>query len=617
MQISSGDQQCRYLPTVGTQTASFSPFGDVLKRFGITLSQDCSLEDMVSAGWVRPSLREVLPRAAFDAWRDYPSLSMNGWDDCHEGDRWALSLYSDALAGPTPRRSGDWWTHFLDDPADPLAQAARGNSIDSAAPDALPAAFLHAHSGREIRPWLDYFAYWQVFPIAEILDALTCTVRLSERAVAAARDNLPVAQRFARARVHSIVRKWEGRRATFEWLSRVRTVLGATVAADRSWNDVDAALRSVVDSLGLTVERMLQDLRDTLLVMWREGQHRSVPTDRGREWLRGLLRQEIQYVVTVIERLTGEAVDFLDTRWYDARQAHEWTCLVEALPLEEELARRDFPHGATMYLRKYAGSMPNAAVPDEDGLRGMLTRHWLKNRPLRRFVLAFDRLHRELAGEQLMHSEGLVHAAERIEQFLLTVLHAERFLSLIYRERKQVTEYPEVRKLANDALNHVLNHFGVNKHGVGQAALARTQELMAERAMLHDLGQAAGLRLVVPTEVKSGSDAADHLVASFVNLVIARNYAAHHDALDTDLIYPDEGEPDQHPGHRDVRLIRRRPPWRVAHGLPTRGRAAHPSAGHTNSSGHAKAARGQWCPAGIACAPCSPATAPWPASTSG
>lgn len=552
MNISSGDLRCRYLAAVGTQTATFSPFGDLLKKFGLALPKDCSLERFVISGWVRPALRVALPRAAFEAWHDYPCLSMHGWEDCPESDRWALSLYADAMSGPVPRRVGDWWTHFLDDPTDALAQAARANSIDAAASAALPPIFRHPHADREIRPWLDYFAYWQMFPIAEIIDTLTCTVRLTDEAVAAAQDALPTMQRFAHGRIQAIVNKWEGRRAAFEWLSRMRTVFGASVTSGRSWDEVDVALHSVAGAIGLTAETMKDDIRDILLVMWRECRHTNIPSGPKRESLRGLLRQEIQYAVTVVERLTGEPIDFLDPRWHDARQTHEWSCLVEALPLEEELARRDFPDDASMYLRKYMGQMPRAVVPDADGLRDMLTRHWHKNRPLRRFVLAFDRLHRELGGEQLMLSEGVVHAAERIEQFLLTVLHAERVLSLVYRNRKQVAEYPEVRKLAKDTLNHVLNHFGISKNGVGQTALARTQELMNERAMLHDLGSHNALRLVAPTEVQTGSDPADHLVASFVNVVIARNYAAHHDALDGDLIYPGEEDPDQHPGHQTL-----------------------------------------------------------------
>jgi hypothetical protein len=545
MKISSVDQRCRYVPAVGTQTANSSPFGDVLKKkYGITLPAECSLERMVTAGWVRPVLRVALPRCAFDAWRNYPEFPSEGWQDCPEADRWALDLYATAMSGARPGRNGEWWVHFLDDPADPLALITRAHAKDPSDRAALPPVFRHAHTNREIRPWWDFFAYWQVFPVAETLDALTCTILLTDDVGATVTNGLPVCQSFAQAEVQAISRKWEERRAAFEWLSRMRTVLGASAVANRPWSDVSTAFRRVADSMKLTADQMKNDIRATLLVMWREWSDQRSRLAREYPALRELLRQEIQCAIFLLEQLTGEPTDFLDAHWYDARrQPNDWSNLIDALPLEQELARRDFPDLASMYLKKHAALLPRGAIPDADGLRALLANRWRDNRPLRRFVLAFDRLHRELTGEHLMASETVIRAAECIEQFLLTVLHTERVLSSIYRKRKQASKYPSLRELLRDTLNHVLQHLGLSSYSVDKTHWEKWEK----RAKLHDLPKA--LPVVDPGDVNSGCDTVDRLVTSFANFLIARNYAAHHDALDADLIYPSKADPGQHAGH--------------------------------------------------------------------
>ena len=147
-----------------------------------------------------------------------------------------------------------------------------------------------------------------------------------------------------------------------------------------------------------------------------------------------------------------------------------------------------------------------------------------------------------------MDSESVIRRAERIEQFNLTLMHAERVLSLEYRERRQETRYPEIRKLAKDTLNHLLCRWLLTKGTVSRIAQQRTQELLAQHAMLHDLDPQQGLPLVSPSDIASGSNSADHAAAMLINFVIARNYAAHHDAVDAELVYPTDDDADKHPG---------------------------------------------------------------------
>lgn len=539
MQLSSGDLNCRYLAAPGTQADGASPFGARLGQLGLRLPADCPLERMVAGGWLLPALRVPLPRRALEAWEDYPNLSMYGSERCPADERWALELYARSMSGPFPPGQGEWWTHPLDDFSCPLTAAVRAHSLDLAEPVDLPPSFQHARGGRVVRPWLDFFAYWQAFHVSDLLDAITCVVRLTE-APRALRGEAWAAT--LDSRVGRVTRKWEARRSAFEWLSKVRTAIGASVLAGRPW---DEAVRLVAAREQLTVQRMMGDVRDVLLVLWQEW-----ADDRGRALakpmaLRELLRQEIEYAVEALRCVGGAPVDFLDPHWHDARHHREWASLIDALPREAELARRDFAQHAHLYLGSIAGALPSA-LPDVAGLDALVRGHWSSNRPLRRLAVALSRLQRELPGERLMDAEHVIRSTERIEQFLLVVLHGERVLSHVHRKRTGRVDYPEVRALAKDTLNHVLGHRGLHG-GVGAAAQARAKQLMKDRAQLHELDARAGLQLVGAAEVGTGSELADHLVAAFVNLVIIRNYAAHHDALDAELIFPGD-DPDKHPG---------------------------------------------------------------------
>lgn len=546
MKLDSSDQRCRYQHAPGSQDVG-SAFVARLKKCGIELPRSLPLERIITLGWVTPVLRVGLPESAFRSWQNFPELSMNGIDECPDEDQWALSLYARAILSPPSRDRPNWWVYFLDDPDDPLAQAARANTLDPSEPGELPPAFRHSHQNQEIRPWMDYFAYWQVFELADYMFSMTCTLPITEDLADVVGRSLETWLTFAEGKTQSLDRKWQGRRPAFEWLSRMRTVLGS-VTHNHTWDDIDTALRAVAERLSLTPEQMQRDIRDTLLVMWQDWTGRFSPLTRQHATLLELLRQEIEYAVFYLERLTGQPTDFLDEFWYDARQRHEWACLIDALPREEELARRGFPRTALMYLQRYGTAIPQIGTLNAENLRKLLSDNWQRSRPLRRFALAVHRLHKELGGEDLMDSDSVIRGAERIEQFNLILMHAERVLSLEFRERNKATKYPDIRKLAKDTLNHLLCRWSLTKGSVSRTAQQHAQDLLEQHAMLHDFDPQQGLPLVSPDDIASGSDTADHAAAMLVNFVIARNYAAHHDAVDAELVYPTEGDAEKHPG---------------------------------------------------------------------
>lgn len=501
---------------------------------------------MVSRAWIRPTLRVVLPRSAFDAWRNYPELSVQ-IDNCPEEIAQAIDLYFSAMTGPWPVRRSEWWVHELDDPASELSHAVRTYVIDPSDPRPLPAAFRHPWRDEEIHPWIDYFAYWQVFQLADYVRAMTRVYTLTETSVDNSAEAANSRRRCIAWEHRRLAEKWEPRLRVFDWLSRMRTAMGASVSPMRSYQERALAWKHIAQSIALTPAQMKDDVRNTLLRMWWDAMNDRSRDQPLHEPLVHLLRQDIQYAIAYIEAVSGEAVDVLDSYWTHTPRHDRIAHLIDALPREEDLARREFPCNADVYLCKSRAAIPQIAHLDQSGLRQMLASHWQTNRALGRLVLAFYRFHRELRGTQLTEESGVVRQAERIEQFNLVAMNAERVLSHEYRKRRSEKTHPDVRKLVKDSLNFVLCRWQLTG-AISLKAQAIVKALLQARSQLHALNETEGLPLVSMTEPNSGNAVVDHLIAGFVNLVIVRNYAAHHDELDFDLVYFTLDGKRPHPG---------------------------------------------------------------------
>lgn len=549
MELRSSDENCRYIAAPGTGGDQHTPFGSFLAKHGVTLPGGLDLAEMVKRGWVRPALRVALPKEAFEAWTNFPVISPIEAEGVPEEHQWAINLYVVAMSSVRPNSCKDWWVCYLDDDSDGLAQAARRGAINPERSESLPSPFRHPRMNQEVRPWIDYFSYWQAFQIAEYASVMTGTYSLTD-AVPLDRDQVEQTRTHCVKLNHQLLRhKWNERSRTFEWLSRMRTVLGASVHRTPSEEELDHALRRVAASLELDVEKMGQDVRDVLLRMWRDWNQTPPSSARIAAPMRQLLREEIQYAVYCIERIGGKPVDFLDEVWSPPAGHGLSARLIDALPREEDLARRDFPRQAEMYLHRLRGVLPASSPLDHVSLRSLLSKHWATSRSLRRFVLAFRRLHEELHAGRLTAEDRILRHAERIEQFNLTMMHAERVLSDLHRADSGGAKYPEVRKTLKRSLNVVLSHWTLTTGGFSERAQDQLKTALSEHAQLHDLNATEGLPLVRVSDVDTGVVAADHVIAAFVNLIVARNYAAHHDLLDFELVFETGGSPDERPGY--------------------------------------------------------------------
>jgi hypothetical protein len=552
MRISTANMNCGYLAAPGTEFKSPSPFGSYLKAHGLTLPHDCSLKQMVEWGWISPILRVSLSRAALDSWDNFPESPRRGPDTCPADDLWTLTLWSNVVTFPTGLEPADdnptRWMHFLDDLSNPLTRKVLAHAIDSADPMLRPQPFKQTSSGREIAPWIDFFAYWQSYQVAELLGAVSFVIRATpgfgKRIAGVEKSTLDLVD-VSVGRVRSRWQKW---RSTYEWLSRFLVVLAAWSSTQRPWSYVETAAHALAAKYRLTGRRVVAKIRSVLLVTWQDWANLGNIDLPGGNKLRALLRQDIEYALALAEILSGSRCDFLAPYWINSdRLPRRWAQLIDALPREAELARYRFPELAMMYLGKHVALAPNSFGLDAAGIRNLIAEYWSRSRPLRRFCLAFYRLHKELNGEDLGAEERVVRSNERIEQLLLTILSAEKVLVSIALAKGRGAPNSELTKIAKAQLDFTLTRFGLAANDVSRLMEA-AQNLLDKHADLHDISSRGDRIFVSADAVGSGSAQADYFVAAFVNFVIARNYAAHHDSLDDRLVFPNELDVTEHQG---------------------------------------------------------------------
>jgi hypothetical protein len=530
MLIHSTDEHCRYLPAPECNPGL--GFGGFVKEMGVTLPYE--LHDMIRFGWIRPVLRVRIPTEFYLAWENYPAYGLQG--NIADADLWAAQL-RERCAFLGARWYGDrdpagtWYYNFLDDQASELGRQAWANSIPvgSEADDPIPVA--HPRRNELVRPWIDYFSYWQVYELIEVLDHLqVCGPILDtpevELVLETLRQSLSWRRQDSLLRIQATRQRWERNARVFDWISRYRTLLAISSRMPITPVKVDEGAARLMRDRGLSPEQLRQDIRDVLLEEWQRLQHRLPAPAREH------FREDIMRAVQFYEAVTGKEADLADPYWAPRdRMNHGFTPLPEVLPFEALSAKWSFPEQAMVYLE---GRAQVIGPISEDRLEALAERWWHPSVQFRRFCMAFKRLHDDYS----VSSEDKLgfRARTPIEFLILSCLNAEKMLQMRYRHRRPGANLPRsARTLVGEMYGEVLRARGVLKPSVNAARLV---ELLRQndRDQLHGLSQNPQNPFIVTQEITWGDALTSALAIAFGNLVILRNYAAHHDVLDDMLL---------------------------------------------------------------------------------
>jgi hypothetical protein len=537
--LSPRDRHCRYLPAPEGKLGY--GFGDFLSQVGVRLPNDIELLDMVRRGWIRPLLRIRIPSHYYMEWNDYPN---HGRKRALAGeDTWADALRV-RIAFPGVRQehsfdlAGDWFKHFLDDPTNILAQEAWAHSIPAGPGIEEPEILVHPVRGERIAPWIDYFGYWQVYELIEVLhDLRLCGPVLDHQEVEtdflAVLKSLPLRRERSQHRIHSTREHWNSRARVFDWLSRFRTLLGRAGELHLPLSEIENGTRRLLAAQDLTTDDIKEGMRKVLLVEWERWLPSLNEESAMPRLLREHLRQDVLRAVEFLELVTGEEVDFGNSLWGRApdRQNYGFTPLLDVLPFEAATAKWDFAAQAMVYI----DSAP--LLMTEERIESLVERWWRPSVPFRRFCVAFKRLH-----DQIINNNAFVdlRASSPMDFVTLCTLHAEKIFQDHHYSVHPGKALPRRnRDLFLSALRDVLVlTLGSNEES--DRAIAELSTILRTRDQLHDLDANPRDPFLRETDFTLGDTVQRNILVSFGNLVILRNYVAHHDVLDRRIISESE-----------------------------------------------------------------------------
>ena len=536
-------QHCRYLacPAAGSD----GRFRQLLRDLGLVLPRDLEVTELVRHAWIEPVLRIELPKSFYMSWENFASYPNIG--TLAEEDRWARHLWAlGALvwSGSADPQSETWYRHFLDVPDHWVTRAALAHQLPVDG-SRVPESFKHPRPPRRtILPWIDFFAYWQAYHIAEILQAVYICgaphLPGAKRKLEALLAKVDELEESAQIRLGAIRKRWQQRREVFDWLSRLHTVIGIWSHEHRfpgdQWHEdrFVVAAKAVVREADLTAADLMSHTRDHLLVLWRQWEH-TPSMDR----LKLLLRKDIQLAVWLVGLIKGKPVPYDDPFWGfpDDQMSRKWTPLPSVLSFEADHSKRDFPIHAEIALGdgEFNQVVPQERRLNEVAIEKLTAKWWPHSAAFRRFALAFYRLYGHYVGR--INEQRLVNLEEEtpVEFLILCALHVEKLLG----ERLAPSPPAEFNKRVCEVARRVARLYGIQDQKTFSKILA---DAIVDKTQLHDLPQKQPYNPFVkmaefehPEQFKHPEPVARFFLKIFVNFTVLRNYSAHHDCIDAQL----------------------------------------------------------------------------------
>ncbi len=529
------EADCRYLSVTNGCNGHFL---QLLKKIGVEIPSELSLAEMVRFGWITPVLRVEIPARFIQSWENFPTFSRRG--AVHPDDRWADHAWVSAAIS-LPRGdddSEDWYQHPLDS-ENPITEEIRGHAIAAGPGHPEPELVAHPRVDRlQVMPWIDYFAYWQSYELAETLKAVrlftpVLNTPTAERALENALSSFDQLKEFSDRRIATVHRRYQERRRVFDWVSRFRTLVGRASEKHTS-GDLRLAAQNLSSQLDLTLAQVKEDIREVLLVMWREWDfaNSTIPQE-----MRRCFQKDIERAVRFHDLISEDRIDPFDI-WWDPPDPNprRWERLKEVLPLEWNKARLSLARFSRYYLKRFAAISAAEMMFDTDKVKKLTDKWWWHSFDFQRFCLSFHRLHEHYGGSVNDDNDVGVVAETPQEFLILCALHLEKFLS----RQKQVTQpgshAASVKPLLLFVLERALKgYFGLAAADVEESKKRTGQRFKAE-TRLHDLPS-------TKTNPFNGFDDIEDKLQFFetavVNYAILRNYVAHHSCLDYEIISSD------------------------------------------------------------------------------
>ena len=326
------------------------------------------------------------------------------------------------------------------------------------------------------------------------------------------------------------------------WLDHYRSMRNAIQA--KSGDDFEAqrellvkGAKALAAHFEITPEQLGTAIRDRLLGLARSWipeekiDSRSVWTRRA--W--PMLQDDIQLAMIWVIQLTGKTFDDFDAEWRLPHMGRwPWLALDKALPHAFIHHQKKFVQLAPHYLKPFNQLENNARTYDEASLPALVRKLQSGNAAFAGFLSAFYELHDQLTTKSFA-TQGIDFRELRpLDHYSLLAIRAEGCLR---RELDSQGKPSETKTGSQGLTSYIVKLSGlrsVSNKVTGYLSKDQLQKLT------HLHRQQADPISAIQAIKTGGTAMDDQLTQAFLCCMLARNYFAHHDYLDEDLLHSEK-----------------------------------------------------------------------------
>lgn len=494
---------------------------------------------LIEWGWLVPQYRVVFPTRFFNEWVDYPYM---GWNPSPELTDFA-TLWDYV-----------WWIDNTDENLwflNPVLRTSEnlGRLLDSFRYSVLDAKIpqpIINKKERKISPYLDYFYRWQGYALIDVIRAAesfppvfrTPDAIVRAKEVMSAAEYLQTHSSKGPTEVLSACNKWGGLAETMTWLAHFRSFKEA-VFHNVDHNELDQAKQryktgavALAEHLGVTEKILAEVIREKLLVLadsWMTANRRKDDSSIWTQRAWPYLRDEIQLAITWLIIISGKPFTYFVDQWKKPCFGNlGWAALDEVLPYEFLEHDKKIATIGSYYLKNFNEIKKNQWALAEHKISNICKDFRKKNYPFSGFLAAFYELHENLSHRPL-DEHGIDFRERRpLDHFAMLAIHAEGCLrreldnlgrlESIDPRHQTLSRYIEELAQARDIPIQIINGFRTNK---------KLADLKYDRS--DPIGRIQNFKCEFPEKERQ-------LLQGFLCCLLARNYFAHHDFLDKELI---------------------------------------------------------------------------------
>lgn len=504
------------------------------------------LSTLIEWGWVVPQYRVIFPNEIFgrliDRYRDQSPLPAGMTEYVTLWDySWAID----------PEDTQLW---FLDDAFrshDPLGALMKQFRHEADNPS-LPDPVDTENSG-PLRPYVDYFFRWQGYALVDLIRASDCIMPIYQTPdiISRASGIMRIAEHCQQIEATgdwprgllTSPNRWAGREKLMTALDHFRSFRGALGAVhDQDSSEFTRLEKKGARELGIhfgfTEQSLATDIKERLLPLADEWMKANKKIDGRTHWTQQAwpnLRADVQLGMGWLIRLGDKSfMDYVEEWEKPYMDNVGWASLDEVLPYEFLLHQKKFAQMAPHYLKAYNEVASKRMQLPQAKIATLCRRLQRRNSAFVGFASAFFDLHEELRYNSFDEVGLDFRMLRPLDHYAMVAIRAESCLREELRRLGLLDSLPSQKQTLAIYVESLSKHRGVNAKIIGTFMTKRDlADLKDDRE--NPIGRIQSLET-------SLSEREHKLVQAFLCCTLARNYFAHHDFLDHELLHTSRSE---------------------------------------------------------------------------